>query len=222
MTFKNNIKLLESYKSRSNKNNDKIDTVISFYRDKQIYMKTAENAIVMLASKNKATIPKALNNFQDLVDKYIFAGPISRAGFLEVKTTDFSNPKSHIQLNIKTRNSDRFDNVKEGAEKLAFDEIFKKVKARLTDEITDMLNLKKSMKIKIGVNFEVGKHIDIDPFQDEVDVKDGPLKKKDQRKSYVKDLKTLVWSTKYKPCTKSNIDELIDEQYTELNKKMKN
>ena len=61
MTFKNNIKLLNSYKSRSNKNNDKIDSIVSLYQEKKIpNMKTAENAIVLLSSKHKATIPKAL------------------------------------------------------------------------------------------------------------------------------------------------------------------
>ena len=64
MTFKNNIKLLNSYKYRSNKNNDKIDGVINLYKDRQITdMRTAENAIVLLSSKHKAAIPKALDNF---------------------------------------------------------------------------------------------------------------------------------------------------------------
>ena len=117
MTFKNNIKLLNSYKSRSNKNNDKIDSVISFYRDKQIYMNTAEKAIVLLSSKHKATTRKALDHYQNLVDKYFHAEPISRAGFLDVKVKDITKPRSIIHLDIKTRNSDRFDNVKEGAEK---------------------------------------------------------------------------------------------------------
>ena len=55
---------------------------------------------------------------------------------------------------------------------MAFDEIFKKIKARLTDEIADMLSSKKSMRIKTGINFQVGKRIDIDPFQDEQDEPD--------------------------------------------------
>ena len=51
MTFKNNIKLLNSYKTRSNKNNDMIDSIITLYEEKKIpNMKTAENAVVMLQS----------------------------------------------------------------------------------------------------------------------------------------------------------------------------
>ena len=33
MTFKNNIKLLNSYKTRSNKNNDMIDSIVSLYEE---------------------------------------------------------------------------------------------------------------------------------------------------------------------------------------------
>ena len=65
MTFKNNIKLLNSYTTRSNKNNDMIDSIISLSLEKKIpNMKTAENAVVMLSSKHKATIPKALENYK--------------------------------------------------------------------------------------------------------------------------------------------------------------
>ena len=46
MTFKNNIKLLNSYKTRSNKNNDMIDSVIALYEEKKI-PNTAGNAIVI-------------------------------------------------------------------------------------------------------------------------------------------------------------------------------
>ena len=78
MTFKNNIKLLNSYKSRSNKNNDKIDSVISLYQEKKIpNMKTAENAIVLLSSKHKATIPKALDNYNKIINKYTEAEPMT-------------------------------------------------------------------------------------------------------------------------------------------------
>ena len=51
MTFKNNLKLLNSYKTRANKNNDMIDSIIDLYQEKKIpNMKTAENAVVMLSS----------------------------------------------------------------------------------------------------------------------------------------------------------------------------
>ena len=67
MTFKNNIKLLNSYKSRSNQNNDKIVSIISLYEAKKIpNMKTAENAIVLLTSKHKATVTKALDAYEQI------------------------------------------------------------------------------------------------------------------------------------------------------------
>ena len=73
--------------------------------------------------------------------------------------------------------------------KIAFDEIFKKIKARLTDEIADMLSSKKSMRIKTGANEQVGKRVDIDPFHDE---EDEPIKKKESNKSYIKTLTTRM------------------------------
>ena len=68
MTFKNNIKLLNTYKSRSNQNNDKIVSIIKLYEDKKIpNMKTAENAIVLLTSKHKATVTKALDAYENIL-----------------------------------------------------------------------------------------------------------------------------------------------------------
>ena len=122
MTFKNNIKLLNSYKSRSNPNNDKIDSIINLCKEKKIpNIKTAENVIVLLTSKHKATIPKALDTYEKILNKYTDAesitGRSTREGFLNVEKLNFNNPLSHVQINIKTKNSDRFDNVKDGAEK---------------------------------------------------------------------------------------------------------
>ena len=147
--------MLNSYKSRSNPNNDKIDSIISLYKEKKIpNIKTAENVIVLLTSKHKATIPKARDTYQKLVSKYTEAEPITgrstREGLLNVEKLNLNNPRSQIQINIKTKNSDRFDNVKDGAEKIAFDVIFKKIKARLIDETTEMFNHKKSMRLKLG------------------------------------------------------------------------
>ena len=107
MTFKNNIKLLNSYKTRSNKNNDMIDSIITLYEEKKIpNMKTAENAVVMLSSKHKATIPKALENYKKIVAKYTHAEPmtgrLSRPDFSTNSTTGLDKAKTHIQFNIRT------------------------------------------------------------------------------------------------------------------------
>ena len=48
----NSNKLLNSYKTRSNKNIDMIDSIIALYEERKIpNMKTAENAVVMLSSQ---------------------------------------------------------------------------------------------------------------------------------------------------------------------------
>ena len=135
MTFKNNIKLLNTYKSRSNQNNDKIVSIIKLYEDKKIpNMKTAENAIVLLTSKHKATVTKALDAYEKIFEKYNDAEPITgrstREGFLNVEKHNFNNPLSHIQLNIKTSLGDRFDGVKDGAEQLTFGVIFNKIQSK--------------------------------------------------------------------------------------------
>ena len=105
-----------------------------------------------------------------------------------------------------------------------------RIKARLIDETTEMFNHKESMTLRLGVKFEVGK-IDIDPFDDfdfeeELEFPDmesfqNHLKNqkekenKENKPSYIPDITPLIWSTKYKVCTKSNINTLIDEQYEE-------
>jgi hypothetical protein len=171
MSLKNNIKLLNSYKSRSNPNNDKIDSIINLYKEKKIpNIKTAENVIVLLTSKHKATLEKALDTYEQIFDKYndaeTITGRSTREGFLNVEKHNFTNPVTHIQININTRKNDRFDGVRDGAEKLAFDEIFKRTRPRLIDETTEMFNHKKSMTLRLGVKFEVGK-LELDPFEEE-------------------------------------------------------
>ena len=110
--------------------------------------------------------------------------------------------------------------------------IFKNIKARLIDEITEMFNHKKSMRLRLGVKFEVGK-LEIDPFQDEEEEDEtiypdlesyhkSQMGKKEKTKYYIKDITSLIWSTKYKVCTKSYLNALIDEQYEELNKRFEN
>ena len=54
----------------------------------------------------------------------------------------------------------------DGAEQLGFEVIFKKIKARLIDETTEMFKHKKSMKLKLGVKFEAGE-LELNPFEDE-------------------------------------------------------
>ena len=126
MTFKNNLKLLNSYKSRTDKNNDMIDSIIDLYQEKKIpNMKTAENAVVMLSSKHKATIPKAIENYKKIVAKYTDAEPmtgrLSRPDFSTNSTKDLDKAKTHIQLNMRTSNHHRFGKSEEGAEKMTFD-----------------------------------------------------------------------------------------------------
>ena len=69
---------------------------------------------------HKATIPKALDTYQKKFSKYTDAeritGRSTREGLLNVEKLNFNNPLSHVQINIKTKNSDRFDNVTDGAE----------------------------------------------------------------------------------------------------------
>ena len=150
MTFRSNIELLTSYKSRSNPNNDKIDIITDLYKDKTIpNIKTAENAVVLLSSTHKATIPKALASFNKLVSKYSDAEPItgrlSRQPFCTVSIKKLDKPITHVQFNIRTSNRDRFDNAEDGAEKLTFEEVFKQIKGRLIKETAAVLKHKQSM-----------------------------------------------------------------------------
>ena len=109
MTFKNKIKLLHSYKTRSNKNSDMIDSIIALYEEKKIpNMKTAKNTVAMLSSKHKATIPKALENYKNIVAKYTDAEPmtgrLSRPDFSTNSTINLDKPNTHVQLNIRSSN----------------------------------------------------------------------------------------------------------------------
>ena len=118
MTFNNNIKLLNSYKSRSNKNTDKIDSISSLYEAKRIQiMKTIENFIVMFSSKHKATIPEDLDNYDKLFNKYTDAEPmtgrLSRPEFSTASTNHLDDPKTHIQFHSITPNHSRLDKVEE-------------------------------------------------------------------------------------------------------------
>ena len=133
-----------------------IHSIISLYEEKKIpNMKTAENPIVMLSSKHKASIPKALENYKKIVAKYTDAEPmtgrLSRPDFSTNSTTGLDKAKTHIQFNIRTSNHSRFDKAEEGAEKLTLGDIYRQIKIKLVKEVAAVLAHKKSMKIKAGV-----------------------------------------------------------------------
>ena len=91
--------------------------------------------------------------------------------------------KTHIQFNIRTSNHSRFDKSEEGAEKLTLDDVYRQVKLKLVKEVAAVLAQKKSMKLKAGVNFEMGK-VKIDPFQDKHTEKDKDYIEDKQKHSY--------------------------------------
>ena len=76
-----------------------------------------------------------------------------------------------IRDSIRTSNHSRFDKSEEGAEKLTLDDVYRQVKLKLVKEVAAVLAHKKSMKIKAGVKFEIGK-IKTDQFQDKHTEKD--------------------------------------------------
>ena len=202
MTFKNNIKLLNSYKSRSNKNNDKIDSVIRLYQEKKIpNMKTAENAIVLVSSKHKATIPKALDNYDKLVNKYIEAEPmtgrLSRPDFTTVSTKSLDNPKTHIQFDIRTSNHSRFDKVEAGDEQVPIGDVFNTIKTKVIQQVATVLSHKQSTKIKLGANFRIA-YINTDPFQD-----DSTQSAKDSLNVFIR-LLLEITALKIIPCLRKN------------------
>ena len=57
-------------------------------------------------------------------------GRLSRPDFSNVTTKNLDNPKTHIQINIRTSDHSRFDNDEEGAEKLSFEDVFFKNKGK--------------------------------------------------------------------------------------------
>ena len=114
-----------------------------------------------------------------------------------------------MHFNIRTSNHSRFDKVEEGAEKLTLDDVYRQVKAKLVKEVAAVLAHKKSMKIKAGVKFEIGK-IKIDLFEDEHTEKD---------QDYITNKETIIWSTDPKQCTRANINSQIDSQFAYLKKR---
>ena len=87
--------------------------------------------------------------------------------------------------------------------------MYHQIKPKLAKEVAAVLAHKQSMKIQVGVNFEIGK-IGIDPFKDEHEEK---------AKDYIKDKETLIWSVTPKECTKANINKIIDSQFSDLKKR---
>ena len=140
----------------------------------------------MLSPKHKANIPKALENYKNIVARYTDAEPmtgrLSRPDFSTNSTTNLDKPKTHVQFNIRTSSHSRFDKAEEAAEKMTLDDVYRQVKLKLVKEVAAVLAHKESMKIKAGVKFEIGK-VKIDPFQDKHTQKD---------KDYIEDKQTLI------------------------------
>ena len=81
-----------------------------------------------------------------------------------------------------------------------FGEVFNKIKSKVIKGVATVLSNKKSMKIKLGVNFEIA-YINTDPFQDD----------NNKRADGVSTTNEIItWSTNPDTCTKANINTLID------------
>ena len=72
-----------------------------------------------------------------------------------------------LDNNIRTSNHSRFDKGEEGAEQISFGSVFNQRKSKVIKEVAIVLSDKKSMNIKLAVNFEIA-YINTDPFQDDI------------------------------------------------------
>jgi hypothetical protein len=114
MTFKQNITELKSYvKAAPEANRSKIEDVIKLYEEKRIpNIKTALNATIQLASKNKNTIKSGRpeREYQKIMTKYIEAEPmtgrLTRELEYELKLGDHEKVNTYIQYEIKTEKTD--------------------------------------------------------------------------------------------------------------------
>jgi hypothetical protein len=71
MTLKQNIALLNYIKGKAKNNKDKIQDVIDLYKDRKITnIKTAINAVELLASTHKNQQVKAITKYDELVKKH--------------------------------------------------------------------------------------------------------------------------------------------------------
>ena len=162
MTFKQNLTELRSYiKQAPAENRAKIQDVIKLYQEKKIpNIRTALNAAILLASKNKNTIKsgRAEKEYQKIMVKYTNAesmtGRLSRPPDYTISSGDHSKVMSHIDININSKKLD-----KDGHETRSLKQLLNQYKDKMTNLIEKVLETKKSMKIMLKFNFTVDKPV---------------------------------------------------------------
>ena len=98
MTFKQNLTKLNAYliNAPTDANRKRIKKIISLYEDKKIpNIQTAVNVCILLISKHKATIPKAIKTYDELVAKYEAVQPMTG------RLTNYTNVKEVFIYDIR-------------------------------------------------------------------------------------------------------------------------
>ena len=161
MTFKRNLAELRQLKSSApDPNKIRIQDLIDLYESKRIpNYRTAYNAAVSLASRNKITIKsdKPLRLYHDIIDKYKIG----------VRTGNHEKVKSHITF--------EFPDPRGEFEKRTLQQMFQLLGNRPFTQLEKVLMRKPTMKISLAVS------IKLEPqshgFDNEIvkEIKDAPI-----------------------------------------------
>ena len=166
--LQNNLNILNGIKNRAPDRYDKqIGELIDLYSNRRIKnIITVKNTIKALTSNQVTKTFKSKYNFPTILDRYETAEDKERKNneMLEVERKrkqidyemqdgDHSKANTYVRFKITNTPTDE-----KGNQMYGFEQIVNKFRRPLTNKVKEVLNIKKSMKIRMRTNFTVNKH----------------------------------------------------------------
>ena len=161
MIFKQVIQELKGdLKTAPDANKDRIRHIIELYQDKKIAnSRTALHVVSLLACKNKLTIKsgRAIKEYDKVVNKYQYAlpttGRLKREADENARRAKDVVDSADIVIGdlekVRTKIEIKFKKQHDGPETRSFHELIAKQRARIYNAVSQALERKQSMKIKM-------------------------------------------------------------------------
>jgi len=205
--LQNNIKILNDIKNRAPDRFDRqIGELIDLYSNRRIKnIITVKNTIKALTSNQVTKTFKSKYDFSAILDRYETAEDKERKNseraeverkrkeiHYEVHDGDLNKANTYVRFKITNTPTDE-----DGKQMYGFEQIVNKFRRPLTNKVKEVLRIKKSMKIRMRINFTVNKHGELKDVVFNSDKEPRVITKANLKKAIMSEIELLISKLEY-------------------------
>ena len=205
--LQNNIKILNDIKNRAPDRFDRqIGELIDLYSNRRIKnIITVKNTIKALTSNQVTKTFKSKYDFSAILDRYETAEDKERKNseraeverkrkeiHYEVHDGDLNKANTYVRFKITNTPTDE-----DGKQMYGFEQIVNKFRRPLTNKVKEVLRIKKSMKIRMRINFTVNKHGELKDVVFNSDKEPRVITKANLKKAVMSEIELLISKLEY-------------------------